>query len=200
MQYIALLRGINVGGKKKVDMKTLKQLFEDLRFENVQTYINSGNVIFSLPKTHPLLEGGRKSKDTIGRFLNPTTKSTNTPLKELIESSLEKTFGFFVPILLRTREEFLRTCAAIPVNWTNDTTMKTDIIFLWDDINTPEVIQEIQHTEVDTLLYTNGAVIWSVLKKDYSKSGMHDFVGTRVYKHMTARNVNTVRKIASFLK
>jgi uncharacterized protein (DUF1697 family) len=46
MKYVALLRGINVGGNKKVDMKELKKVFESLGFENVSSYINSGNVIF----------------------------------------------------------------------------------------------------------------------------------------------------------
>ena len=46
-RYIALLRGINVGGHKKLKMTDLKLLFEDLGFENVTTYIQSGNVVFS---------------------------------------------------------------------------------------------------------------------------------------------------------
>jgi uncharacterized protein (DUF1697 family) len=46
MKYIALLRGINVGGNHKVEMKNLKALFESLGFSDVSTYINSGNVIF----------------------------------------------------------------------------------------------------------------------------------------------------------
>lgn len=46
MIYIALFRGINVGGNNKVEMKKLKSLLERTGFENVVTYINSGNVIF----------------------------------------------------------------------------------------------------------------------------------------------------------
>lgn len=45
-RYIALLRGINVGGKNKISMKELKAGFEELGFSNVVTYLNSGNVIF----------------------------------------------------------------------------------------------------------------------------------------------------------
>ena len=45
--YIALLRGINVGGKNIIKMETLKQLFIDMEFSDVKTYIQSGNVIFS---------------------------------------------------------------------------------------------------------------------------------------------------------
>ena len=46
MDYIALLRGINVGNSVKINMKELKMLFEQCGFLNVSTYINSGNVIF----------------------------------------------------------------------------------------------------------------------------------------------------------
>lgn len=51
MQYIALLRGINVGGKRKVQMNLLRTAFEDAGFTNVRTYINSGNVLFETPDT-----------------------------------------------------------------------------------------------------------------------------------------------------
>ena len=51
MKYIALLRGINVGGNNKVEMKKLKDVFEALGFKNVSTYINSGNVIFETNET-----------------------------------------------------------------------------------------------------------------------------------------------------
>jgi uncharacterized protein (DUF1697 family) len=46
MKYIAFLRGINVGGKNKIKMENLREVFGSLGFENVKTYINSGNVIF----------------------------------------------------------------------------------------------------------------------------------------------------------
>ena len=51
-KYVALLRGINVGGKNKIKMTELKKVFEDSGFLNVKTYINSGNIIFSSPITN----------------------------------------------------------------------------------------------------------------------------------------------------
>lgn len=45
--YIALLRGINVGGKNKIAMTELKKMFEEMGYQNVVTYINSGNIVFS---------------------------------------------------------------------------------------------------------------------------------------------------------
>ena len=81
MRYIALLRGINVGGQKRIKMIDLKIAFESLNFKNVKTYIQSGNVIFDSDST-----------DTI--------KLTNQ-----IEKKISETFGFLVKTIIRTDEE-----------------------------------------------------------------------------------------------
>ena len=51
IRYVALLRGINISGKNKIPMPELKKGFESLSFENVRTYLNSGNVLFSTEET-----------------------------------------------------------------------------------------------------------------------------------------------------
>jgi uncharacterized protein (DUF1697 family) len=53
--YVALLRGINVGGKNIIKMETLKQCFVDMGFSDVKTYIQSGNVIFKTQKSDKLV-------------------------------------------------------------------------------------------------------------------------------------------------
>lgn len=174
MKYVALLRGINVGWNKKVDMKELKKMTEKLGYKNVSTYINSGNLFFE------------------------SDEKTSMILKNL-EKSLEAHFGFSISIILRSEKQIQTVCDAIPREWKNDDTMKADVIFLWDEVNTPDVIKEIKHASIDTLIYVDGAVIWWVTRDNYGKSGMHDFIGTRIYKHMTARNVNTTRKILEIM-
>lgn len=69
MKYIALLRGINVGGKNKISMSDLKEGFENAGFRNTRTYINSGNVIF---------DSGKKA------YQNITIRNANTT-KKLLE-------------------------------------------------------------------------------------------------------------------
>jgi uncharacterized protein (DUF1697 family) len=126
MKHVALLRGINVGGHKKVDMKELKKCFESLGFEKVSTYINSGNVIFE----------------------------AYNPLEKEIEKAIEDYFGFHVPTLVRSEKQIEHLCEKIPDDWENNTEQKTDIIFLWGEVDSQEVINEIkQNKEVDTLLY-----------------------------------------------
>lgn len=78
MKYISLLRGINVGGQKKILMKDLKALYENLGFENVVTYIQSGNVLFE------------------------TKETAIETLEHQIADAIQKTYGFEVPVLVKT--------------------------------------------------------------------------------------------------
>lgn len=172
MIYVALLRGINVGGNKKVEMSKLKKAFESLGFVNVTTYINSGNVIFQSNK-----------KDF-----------------SQIETVLKKSFGFEIKVVIRDAKNIQKLCEKIPRELENSAKQKTDVLFLWDEFDKKSTIGLIKiNPKVDILQYVSGAIIWSIKRSDYSKSGMKKFIGTIVYKNMTARNVNTVRKLAGLM-
>lgn len=171
-KYIALLRGINVGGNSKVEMPRLKKVFEELGFSGVSTYINSGNVIFE------------------------TNKDDDVSLVvKKIEKALLEIFGFKIRIVVRDIKNIQKLCKDIPAEWKNDEDQKTDILFLWDEFDNKKSIDLIKTTSVDNLKYTDGAIIWNIKRVDQNKSGMKKFIGTEVYKNMTARNVNTVRKL-----
>jgi len=172
-KYVALLRGINVGGNNKVDMRKLKVVFEGLGFQNVSTYINSGNVIFETNKTE---------------------------LASIIERTFHKNFNFPIRVVVRDASNLQKLCAALPAHFTNNTDQKTDILFLLDPYNNKKSINLIKATDVDTLIYVPGAIIWNVSRANYHKSGIRKFLGSDIYKHMTARNTNTVRKIAELLQ
>ena len=81
MNYVAFLRGINVGGHKKIRMVDLKAMFEMMKFSNVRTYINSGNVLFE------------------------TSDIDSEKLTKNIEEAITKTFGFEVKVMIRTIDE-----------------------------------------------------------------------------------------------
>lgn len=171
-KYVALLRGINVGGNKKVEMAKLKQVFENLGFSNVSTYINSGNVIFS------------------------TEREDLESMTAEVETAIEKNFGFKVPTLLLDSKKIKNICKKVPENIVNDDSMRTDVLFLWDKFDKKGTVDLIEtNKNVDNLTYLPGAIVWTLLRKDLNKSGMKKFIGTEVYKHMTARNINTVRKL-----
>ena len=88
--YISMLRGINVSGQKRIQMGELQNLYQSLRFTNVQTYVQSGNVVFESPE--------------------PDMKR----LGKRIEAQIENTFGFLVPVLLRTVGDFQRILESNP--------------------------------------------------------------------------------------
>lgn len=177
MNYVALLRGINVGGNSKVDMKTLKSVFERAGMTAVKTYINSGNVIFSSVET-----------DT-------------TSLTAALEQAIEQQFGFAISVLLRTKDGFAQIADSLPASWTNDRTMKCDVMFLWDGIDRPDILQQLPiNADIDEVRYTPGAVVWAVHRENASKSKITKLVGTPLYKQMTVRNCNTVRKLHALMK
>ena len=173
MKYVALLRGINVGGNNKVDMKLLKKAFEDLGYANVSTYINSGNVIF---------------------------ESSDIDFSS-VEKSIEKQFGFPVRVLIMNKKDLIKIAKDTPSEWQNDLDQRTDVLFLYKDYSSKKSLTLVNQKEgVDRLLYSSGAIIWNIKRKDYSKSGMKKFMGTEVYKNMTARNINTLRKLVTLLE
>jgi uncharacterized protein (DUF1697 family) len=175
-KYIALLRGINVGGNNRVEMPKLKKTFESLGFQNVSTYINTGNVIFETDQTKRKI------------------------LLEEIEEKLRNVFGFEIRAVLRDVENITKLVKKIPKNYSNDSLQKTDVLFLWGEFDNKKSLSLIKTSSVDNLMYIDGAIVWKVDRKDYPKSGMHKFIGTTIYKNMTARNVNTVRKIYELLQ
>ncbi len=175
-RYVALLRGINVGGKHTVPMVKLKKAFEAMGFADVSTYINSGNVLFSADKF---------SEKTGGAG---------------IEKELERLFGFEIKTVIRSAAKIQALCKQLPDKWQNDGVQKTDILFLWTGFDSKASLKLLEiDPKVDTLRYAAGAIAWNIDRKHYNKSGMNNFIGTRLYKHMTARNINTVRKLAELL-
>jgi len=173
LDYIALLRGINVGNSVKINMKELKTLFEQCGFSNVSTYINSGNVIF-------------KSNDK---------KSSIT---ENIEKALHITTGNEVKVLVKTKSEMVKIANSIPGDWQNNDDQKTDVAYLFESIDTENIINELPiKKEYIQVIYVEGALIWNVRRKDYNKSHLNKIISHKVYKDMTIRNVNTARYLAT---
>ena len=153
-------------------MSKLKTTFELLGYTNVTTYINSGNVIFNTKKT-----------------------SVDNITKE-IQQIILKNFNLKIPVVIRDKKNIITLCKKIPDDWMNDKEHKTDVMFLWDKYANKNVLKEIAtNPVVDSLVYISGAIVWRLRKEDYGKSKMNDIIGTDVYKNMTVRNVNTVRKL-----
>jgi uncharacterized protein (DUF1697 family) len=174
--YVALLRGINVGGKNKVEMKRLKETFERIGTTDVVTYINSGNIIFR------------------------DTKHTPKQLVTLLEKAIAEDFGFAVKVLIRDASNMQVVAKALPKHWVNDTTMKCDVMFLWEHFDNAKVLDSVTiKPDIDDVMYVPGAILWRVDKSLVTRSGMMRVAGSELYKHMTIRNCNTVRKLHSLM-
>lgn len=171
MIYIALLRGINVGGKAIVSMAELKVCFEKQGFTDVKTYINSGNVIFRAPKV-----------DT-------------EALAAQLETAIENSFKLPVRVLVKTAEQLRTIEAAVPKAW-DDPTIRCYILFLWPSVDAAATLQTIPlNPTVEKAKYVSGAIIHKYDKKDATKSRLNRLSGTPLYKDITIRNLNTLRKL-----
>lgn len=177
MVYVALLRGINVGGKNKVDMKRLKNAFESVGMTEVRTYINSGNVIFS------------------------STSRSRSGLAETIESAITKTFGLEIPVIVRDLKNIRTVVKALPRTWVNDETMKCDVMFLWDDVARASVVKGLPiKPGIEELKYVSGALIWRVDRDGVTRSGLMKLARSPLYKRMTIRNCTTTRKLLELME
>ncbi|HEU4749852.1 MAG TPA: DUF1697 domain-containing protein [Acidimicrobiia bacterium] len=176
MIYVALLRGINVGGKNKMAMPRLKRTFEEVGLADVTTYINSGNVIFTDSRRQP------------------------ATIISALEKAIEQDFGFQIKVLIRDLAAIRKTINALPDNWTNDNSMKCDVMFLWDNFDRKDILDDLKiKPDIEDVVYVPGAIIWRVDRPNVTRSGMMKLVGTELYKGMTIRNCNTVRKLAELM-
>ncbi len=100
--YISILRGINVSGQRMIKMDALQKMYTDLNFKNIQTYIQSGNVIFQY------------------------SKLVGEDLAIKISNQIQKYFGFEVPVIILETEElkeiihnnpFINNITKNPLNW-----------------------------------------------------------------------------------
>lgn len=173
--FVALFRGINVGGNNLIDMKKLKASFIDLGFTQVVTYINSGNVIFE-------------------------STMEEAELPSHIENMVLKEFYLDLKILVKSFKDIETIGAQLPASWVNDKTMKTNIMFLWKRFDNPDAIKLFKPNAVDNLMYAPGALLWNIIDPNYAQSDMIKTIGTELYKNITVRNANTFRKILQIMQ
>lgn len=172
MRFVALLRGINVGGTHRVEMDRLEELFVSSGYREVSTYINSGNVIFDADATTAVLE-------------------------RTLAECIEKEFGFPVSTLVKSRREMRRIARVVPETWLNDKEQKTDVAYLFPAIDSEKIIADLPvKKEYIDIRYTGGALYWNVDRKNLGKSNVSKIAAHRHYKLMTVRNVNTCRYLA----
>ncbi len=171
--YVALLRGINVGGKNLIKMSDLKASFADQGFEDVTTYIASGNVLFR------------------------TSQSSATALSVRIEKALSKTFGYDATVVLRTRTQMRSVVTKAPAGFgTKPDTYLSDVIFLKHPLRPARVVKELPtHPDVDEVTAGPGVVYSQRLASRASSSRLSRVAALPIYKDMTIRSWSTTTKL-----
>src|ERR1043166_1904609 len=177
-QYVALLRGINVGGRNLIGMPALKACFEDLGFQNVRTYIQSGNVLFEAP-------GSDQAK-----------------LTKQIEDALSKRFDYESRIVLRSRKQMKDVVAHAPVGFGSDpASYRYDAIFLKEPLTAAQAMKSVRTKEgVDQAYAGKGVLYFSRLISKATQSQLARLITMPVYQSMTIRNWNTTTRLLHMLE
>jgi uncharacterized protein (DUF1697 family) len=174
-RYIALLRGINVGGSKKIEMAALRTLLASLGFENVKTLLASGNAAWDA-----------ESDDMTG-------------MRAAIEQGIEATFGFSASVIVRPREQVERLVASDPfkdVEVTEDTRLY--VTFLPTPTNSQLKIPYHVPAPDFTILSVTDTAVCSVLTLSPTSRTVDamSILERQFGKNITTRNWNTVVKLA----
>jgi Uncharacterized protein conserved in bacteria len=174
MKFIALLRGINVGGNNKVSMIELKKWFVAAGFKNVATYINSGNVLFD------------------------SDESDIITLITICSAFLESELGYPVGLAIFSAEALREALEHAPHWWCEDPESKHNVIFIIppatpDEISTDVGTAKPEYEKVEA--YGN-FIFWSAPLKTFSRTRWSKIVGTKAYQSVTIRNANTAKKLA----
>lgn len=175
-RYVALLRGINVGGKNIIGMKDLRAALEEHGLENVSTYIQSGNVLFETDRPAKTLESE-------------------------IEAALEKAFKVPLVVVLRSHRQLKSVVDKAPDGFgTDPDTYYSDAVFLKAPLTAKQVMGIVALRDgVDQAWPGTGVVYFARLGAQRTKSKMSTIVGRPEYKQMTIRSWTTTVKLLGLL-
>jgi uncharacterized protein (DUF1697 family) len=172
-RYVALLRGVNVGGNNKIAMPGLRAAFERAGFADVTTYINSGNVFFSAPDA-----GVDELQRRCGR-------------------AIEDGLGMAVALAVLSAEELRDAMEHAPPWWGEAPDAKHNALFVIAPASAEDVVESIgaHKPELERIAAYGQVIFWSAPIATYSRTRLSKIVGTAPYASVTIRNANTARKL-----
>lgn len=176
--YVALLRGINVGGKNVIGMPALKACFEAQGLRDVATYIQSGNVLFTAPGPDQFV------------------------LTSQIEAAVSKAFAYSSRIVIRSFEQMRAIVGGAPRGFgARPAVYRYDVIFLKEPLTAAEAMKSIAAKPgVDRVFAGNGVLYCSRLISKATQSHLSRVTGTAAYGNMTIRNWNTTTKLLELME
>lgn len=178
MRYVALLRGINVGGSNVIRMTELRACFEDMGLRNVATDIQSGNVLFETPE---------KNREH---------------LTSDIEKTLSKQFNYMSRVVIVSHDELKHAVQRAPKEFgTNPAKYRYDVVFLKAPLTAKQAMKSIKtKAGVDRAFARNGVLYFSRLISRASQSYLTRIIQLPIYQSMTIRNWNTTTKLLALME
>lgn len=174
-KYVAFLRGINVGGKNKIKMEILREMFAALGFENVKTYINSGNVIFE------------------------TAEADDKKLAAKIEKAIEKEFSLNIRVMVRTIDEIEDIIKNNPFDGQFTSDRDLHVLFLDEELAAEKREMLLSNNNENEMFAVRNREIFCLLRVGFSDSLLgKDYIGKKLKTPATARNWRTVNKLLEF--
>lgn len=176
-QYVALLRGINVGGNNIIKMADLKTCLTEAGFEDVATYIQSGNVLFNSPETD--------IKKIDAKFM----------------AAMGKAFGYKAPIMFRSHAQMKKIVHDAPRGFgTRPDEYRYDVLFVREPLTAAEALNSITLREgVDAAAKGDDVLYFWRTMVNITRSHINKIVGTPMYKNITIRNWNTTSKLLALM-
>jgi uncharacterized protein (DUF1697 family) len=178
MTFVALLRGINVGGKNPIRMTELKACFERQGFHRVVTYIQSGNVLFE------------------------SAESSSARLVQQLEDMLCATFDYRACVMLRTRNQLRRVVEGAPKGFgSQPARYRYDVLFLKPPLTASTAIKTVPIKEaVDRADAGPGVLYFSRLISRASESRLSRIASMPIYQSITVRNWNTTTRLLRMME
>jgi uncharacterized protein (DUF1697 family) len=175
-RYVALLRGINVGGRNKVAMADLREAFEDGGYRAVRTYIQSGNVLFE-------------------------SAAARTSLEDDIERLLEARFSTPLVVVVRSHDQLRDVVDQAPDGFgAAPDTYHSDAVFLKAPLTSEQAMRVVALREgVDQAWPGTSVLYFARLSAARTKSRMNKIMGTPEYQKMTIRSWTTTIKLLALL-
>lgn len=176
--YVALLRGINVGGNNLIRMPALKACFEAQGLRDVATYIQSGNVLFT------------------------TGRSGQLVLTREIEEVLSKTFAYRSRVVVRSFRQMKAIVERAPNGFGGrPAAYRYDVIYLREPLTADEAIKSVTAKPgVDRAFAGEGVLYFSRLISKAGQSHLSRIVSKPIYQNMTIRNWNTTGKLFELME
>ena len=176
--YVAMLRGINVSGQKLIKMADLKAHMEELGFNNLQTYIQSGNMVFDLEQ------------------------SSTQDLEKLIHSKILETYGFEVPVIVRTPDDLEEIIENNPFHREAQLDPRRVLVTFLSGLPSTDRVEELQKLDHSPEQWRlRNANIYFHAPNGYGKAKMNNnFFEKKLKVQATTRNWKTVNILAEMAR